>query len=127
MSAVLRIDDLRIETTGEAPRALVDGVSLRVDRGEALGVVGESGSGKSLTVLAALGLLPAGTRIAGGRIAIDDRVLVDAEAGAWAGSASCAPCADAPPRWCSRTRCRPSTRCGPWARRSPPPCGCTRR
>jgi len=85
MSAVLRIEDLRIETTGDAPRALVDGVSLHVDRGEALGVVGESGSGKSLTVLAALGLLPVGTRIAGGRIAIDEHVLVDVEAGVWAG------------------------------------------
>lgn len=85
MSTVLRIDHLRIETDGHTPRTLVDGVSLRVDRGESLGVVGESGSGKSLTVLAALGLLPVGTRITGGRIVLDDRVLVDVEADVWAG------------------------------------------
>ncbi|PPF81710.1 ABC transporter ATP-binding protein [Pseudoclavibacter sp. RFBJ3] len=83
MNPVLRIEDLRIETTGEAPRTLVDGVTLQVDRGESLGVVGESGSGKSLTVLAALGLLPAGTRIAAGRILLDDAVLVDTEADIW--------------------------------------------
>ena len=85
MKPVLRIEDLRIETTDDEPRALVDGVTLQVDRGEALGVVGESGSGKSLTVLAALGLLPAGTRIAAGRILLDDRVLVDTEADVWLG------------------------------------------
>ncbi|MBF4551342.1 dipeptide ABC transporter ATP-binding protein [Pseudoclavibacter sp. VKM Ac-2888] len=83
MNPVLRIEDLRIETTGEAPRRLVDGVTLQVDRGESLGVVGESGSGKSLTVLAALGLLPAGTRIAAGRILLDETVLVDTEADIW--------------------------------------------
>jgi ABC-type glutathione transport system ATPase component len=85
MSAVLTIENLRIETVGEQPRTLVDGVSLRVDRGESLGVVGESGSGKSLTVLAALGLLPVGTRVAAGRITLDEHVLVDVEAGVWAG------------------------------------------
>jgi len=36
----------------------VDGVDLEVRAGETLGVVGESGSGKTVTLLAALGLLP---------------------------------------------------------------------
>jgi len=36
----------------------VDGVDLDVGAGETLGLVGESGSGKTVTVLAALGLLP---------------------------------------------------------------------
>jgi len=85
MSAVLTIENLRIETVGDQPRTLVDGVSLRVDRGESLGIVGESGSGKSLTVLAALGLLPLGTRVAGGRITLDEHVLVDVEKSVWAG------------------------------------------
>ena len=41
------------------------GVSLDVHPGEALGLVGESGCGKSVTWLAALGLLPTATTIAG--------------------------------------------------------------
>ncbi|MGI9824998.1 ABC transporter ATP-binding protein [Agromyces sp. Marseille-Q5079] len=37
----------------------VDGVSLRLRRGEALGIVGESGSGKSVMARAIMGLMPA--------------------------------------------------------------------
>jgi oligopeptide/dipeptide ABC transporter ATP-binding protein len=44
---------------------LVDGVDLRLDRGEVLGVCGESGSGKTLSSLAVLGLLPAGMKVEG--------------------------------------------------------------
>jgi oligopeptide transport system ATP-binding protein len=44
---------------------LVEGVDLRLHRGEVLGVCGESGSGKTLTSLAVLGLLPAGMRVQG--------------------------------------------------------------
>jgi peptide/nickel transport system ATP-binding protein len=66
MSApVLEIDDLRVRYAG-AGRPALDGLSLAVAAGEVLAVVGESGSGKSTLALAILGLLPAGTDVAGG-------------------------------------------------------------
>jgi oligopeptide/dipeptide ABC transporter ATP-binding protein len=65
MSPVLSITDLHV-TAGDA--AVVDGVSLEVASGECLGLVGESGSGKSLTLRAAIGLLPRGVTRAGGEL-----------------------------------------------------------
>src|SRR6185312_10590787 len=47
----------------------VDDVSLSVDEGEVLGIVGESGSGKSVTMLAAMGLIPYPGEVRARRIA----------------------------------------------------------
>jgi len=46
----------------------VDGVDLRVNAGEILGLVGESGSGKSITGFSVIGLIDAPGRIVGGHI-----------------------------------------------------------
>ena len=58
--AALRIEGLRV---GYGASEVVRDVSLSVEEGEVLGIVGESGSGKSQTILALLGLLPAGARM----------------------------------------------------------------
>lgn len=57
----LRVDDLSIAYGGAPPS--VSGVSLRVRRGEIIGVIGESGSGKSSIALAMMGLLPDSARV----------------------------------------------------------------
>lgn len=46
-------------------RALVDGVSFKIDPGEKTALLGASGSGKSLTAAALLGQLPAGMNVSG--------------------------------------------------------------
>ncbi|HET9613765.1 MAG TPA: ABC transporter ATP-binding protein, partial [Candidatus Limnocylindrales bacterium] len=46
----------------------VDGVSFRLEFGEALGIVGESGCGKTTTALSLVRVLPSNARIAGGEI-----------------------------------------------------------
>jgi oligopeptide/dipeptide ABC transporter ATP-binding protein len=59
--------------TGAA--AVVDGIDLRVARGEVLALVGESGCGKSMTALSLLRLVPKPGRITAGRIVLNGRDL----------------------------------------------------
>jgi oligopeptide/dipeptide ABC transporter ATP-binding protein len=61
--------------TPAGPARAVDGVSLAVGRGETLGLVGESGCGKSITMLAAMGLLPSAIRVAGS-VRLDGRQIL---------------------------------------------------
>lgn len=64
----LRVEDLSI-AYGAAPPS-VTGVSLRVRKGEIVGVIGESGSGKSSIALAMMGLLPDSARVSATRMTV---------------------------------------------------------
>ena len=71
--------ELRDVTTHfKTPRGLVravDGVSLTLERGKALGIVGESGSGKTILSRSIMGLLPPRGTERGGSIRFEDREI----------------------------------------------------
>ena len=62
---------------GGREAAAVDDVSFEIARGETLGLVGESGSGKSVTALSIIRLVMPPGRIAGGRIELEGRNLME--------------------------------------------------
>ena len=56
---VLEVEDLEVHYgLGRRRRQVLDGVSLSVSNGEAVGLIGETGSGKSTLARAVLGLVP---------------------------------------------------------------------
>jgi len=69
---LLQVSDLHVQIASRRGivRA-VDGVSLEVPAGEAVGLVGESGSGKSMTLRAMLGVLPPEARVTAGQVLLD--------------------------------------------------------
>ncbi len=78
MTVLLEVTNLHTEFTARAGLVrAVDGVNLRVSRGECLGVVGESGSGKSVTFSSVMGLVRAPGRVTQGSIFFDGRNLRD--------------------------------------------------
>jgi peptide/nickel transport system ATP-binding protein len=77
----LRVDDLSIAYGGAPPS--VSGVSLRVRKGEIVGVIGESGSGKSSIALAMMGLLPDSARVTARRLDVAGNDMNDAGERDW--------------------------------------------
>ena len=76
MAALLEIENLQVHYPGrERPVRAVDGVSLRLERGETYALVGESGCGKTATGLAIVRLVEPG-RIVGGRVIFEGRDLL---------------------------------------------------
>jgi peptide/nickel transport system ATP-binding protein len=64
---LLEVRDLRLAyETQRGPLRAVDGISLDLLAGEALGIIGESGSGKSSLALALMRLLPRNATVEGG-------------------------------------------------------------
>ncbi|MEX0653078.1 MAG: ABC transporter ATP-binding protein [Phycisphaeraceae bacterium] len=68
---VLEVKDLTVQIQrDEGLLRPLNGVSLSVDRGQAVGVVGESGCGKTMTAHALLRILPHGAEITHGRMSL---------------------------------------------------------
>ncbi len=73
---LLELEDVR--THFQTPRGVVravDGVSLTLERGKALGIVGESGSGKTILSRSIMGLLPPRGTIRKGSIRFEGREI----------------------------------------------------
>src|SRR6516165_1937099 len=75
---LIEINDLNVQfATLQGTVRAVEGLSYSVYPGEMVAIVGESGSGKSVSALAVMRLLPAGTaRIPKGSIRFDGRELL---------------------------------------------------
>jgi len=73
----LEVKDLRVvfNTYAGVVKAL-DGINLKVYRGEVLGLVGESGCGKSVTALAIAGLLPENAVVLDGEVILNGKDLL---------------------------------------------------
>ncbi len=76
MENLLQINDLQTSFYTYAGEVkAVRGVSLHLDKGEAIGIVGESGSGKSITMMSLMGLLPDNGKILNGELIFDGKDL----------------------------------------------------
>jgi peptide/nickel transport system ATP-binding protein len=79
MSALLEVKNLKTHFVSKK-RVIpaVDGVDIKINKGETVALVGESGCGKSITSLSIIGLVPSpGGKIVDGQILLDGVNLVD--------------------------------------------------
>ncbi|WP_053367994.1 ABC transporter ATP-binding protein [Bacillus sp. FJAT-27245] len=78
MSALLEVKNLKTHFVSKRQTIpAVDGVDLKIRKGETVALVGESGCGKSITSLSIIGLVPApGGKIVDGKIFLDGVDLV---------------------------------------------------
>lgn len=73
---LLDIENLSVDfPTQNGVLHAVDGISLKVEEGEVLGIVGESGSGKSVSMMALMGLVAWPGRVRADRMQFDGREL----------------------------------------------------
>ena len=76
--ALLNIRNLTVKfATATGSFTAVDGIDVTVDKGEVLAIVGESGSGKSVSMLAAMGLLPDTAIVTADEMTFDGRDLLN--------------------------------------------------
>lgn len=77
MQPLLEINDLvTVFDTVRGKIKAVDGVSLKINAGETLGIVGESGCGKTMLVLSIMRLVPSNGKIIRGEILFSGRDLL---------------------------------------------------
>jgi oligopeptide/dipeptide ABC transporter ATP-binding protein len=79
VAPLLELENLTTLYVSERGRRVVravDGVSLRLEAGETLGIVGESGSGKTTLALSILRLLPPAARITAGSLTFEGEDLL---------------------------------------------------
>ncbi|WP_010278205.1 ABC transporter ATP-binding protein [Paenibacillus senegalensis] len=76
MSAILEVDGLVTKVNmNKGAITLVEDISFRLEKGEAIGLVGESGCGKSVTALSLMRLLSTNVEITSGSIRLNERLL----------------------------------------------------
>ena len=81
--SLLTIRNLTVRfATSTGSFTAVDGIDVRVGIGEVLAIVGESGSGKSVSMLAAMGLLPDTAIVTADEMTFDGRDLLNMSASA---------------------------------------------
>jgi dipeptide transport system ATP-binding protein len=75
--ALLEIENLSVEFPSQSGMVrAVDGVNIRLEKGDVLGIVGESGSGKSVSMLAMMGLVPYPGRVTADKLLFEGRDLL---------------------------------------------------